>query len=464
MPRPFASLGAFLAVVQLAIPPLAQNALIYPSQSISFDGSTNATIQTCKNWREPGQQTQLQLDGYNALSLGMKGAIQTGLFSGNTSVSPIRPSCSSGNCTIGPYKSLAVCSSLADISASLTNSTFQLPKRPNDPPRTATRYNLPGGHFLQIDDDTSAPAFLNFTSATLPVKGGAYVPLNFSDSIAFKNISAPIADVFFIYQNPPTPTHESEGYSAIEFVLDWCVQTLNTSVTNGIPTTLKLDEFHNFDDDSIVNLTARPNAAESNQEYTIGLSTHFSLQRYLQALLNGNVTGVTGTAFSLTSSDVAQALYMPFTGPGDETVRSATSGFLTTQAGLKIIVENVAMSMTNQIRNQTESSVFRGTVSHQQTVVQVQWGYIAAPIVFLILCLLFFAATVIYQRTASTRTKTWKSSSLAVLHALGPEMQGELGGMKTSSALSEQAEEHCARLVHSGNTGWRLKGRRATVT
>lgn len=396
------------------------------------------------------------------MSLGMKGAIQTGLFSGNISVNPIRPSCSSGNCTIGPYKSLAVCASFADISASLTNSTVQTPK---DHAKTAVRYKLPGRHFLQIDMFT--PVRLNFTSATLPVKDyadGHYVPLDFSDSIAFKDVSAPIADVFFIYQNWTTTTSEWNGYSAIEFVLEWCVQTLNTSVTNGASTTQKLEVFNNFSNKSGYYLTARPNAGDSNDEYTIEPNTHKSLQRYLLNLLHGNVTGNPGGGSSTTSSDAAQALWMPFSQPSSQTATSANDGYETTQAGLNIILENIATSMTNQIRARTQDGLFRGTVSQQRTVVQVQWGYMVPPIVFMILCVFFFAATLIFQRTASTRTKTWKSSTLAVLHALGPEMQGALGGIRTSSALMKQAEDHCAKLVHDGNTGWRLKAKRATVT
>lgn len=467
MSRSFASLGAFLAVVQLAVAPLAQNALLYPSQIMDFADSSNATVLKSKTWEESGQQIRLgQIpDGYDALSTGMKAAIQNGLLSGNTSVDPIRPSCLSVNCTIGPYQSLAVCASFADISSSLTNSTVKLPS--DDDAQIAVRYNLPGGHFLQIDK--FKPVQLNFTSATLQVNdtdaAGQLVPLDFSDSIAFKNVSAPIADVFFIYQNWTTTTSSSNEFSAIEFVLEWCVQTFNTSVKNGNPTTHKLEAFHGFDAQPGSFLTARPNAGDSNDQYTIEPNTHYSLQRYLRNLLDGNVTGGSSGNAASTSSDAAQALWVPFGPPSSQTQISPTDGYGTTQAGLSIILENIATTMTNQIRARAlEGGQVTGTLSQQRTVVQVQWGYIVAPIVFMIFCLLFFAATLIYQCNAPTRTKTWKSSSLAVLHALAPEMQGALGGMRNSSALKEKAKGTYARLDHVGNTGWRLKAGQATVS
>lgn len=149
---------------------------------------------------------------------------------------------------------------------------------------------------------------------------------------------------------------------------------------------------------------------------------------------------------------------MPFSPPSGQTAKSPTDGYGTTQAGLNIILENVATTMTNQIRARAlDGGPVTGTLFRQRTMFQVQLGYMVAPIVFMILSFLFFAATLIYQRSPPTRTKTWKSSSLAVLHALAPEMQGALGGMKNSSALKEQAKGTYAGLDHVGNTGWRLK-------
>ena len=125
--------------------------------------------------------------------------------------------------------------------------------------------------------------------------------------------------------------------------------------------------------------------------------------------------------------------------------------------GLDSILENIATRMTNLIRSQSQDDLVAGTLLHQQTTVQVQWGYLIAPIIFMVLCLLFFGATVVYQRTSSTKTKTWKSSSLVVLHALGPEAQRELGGMSKSSVLREQAERTAVRLDKAEDTGWRLR-------
>jgi hypothetical protein len=54
-------------------------------------------------------------------------------------------------------------------------------------------------------------------------------------------------------------------------------------------------------------------------------------------------------------------------------------------------------------------------------------------------------------------TTIWKSNSLAVLHALAPDVQSGVGGIQRASALGRQAEGVRVRL-EGGGAGWRLRG------
>lgn len=62
-------------------------------------------------------------------------------------------------------------------------------------------------------------------------------------------------------------------FSAIELVLEWCVQTFSMSVVNGNPTTKKLEAFHTYNTIPGEYLTARPSAGD---QYTIVPNTQCS--------------------------------------------------------------------------------------------------------------------------------------------------------------------------------------------
>ena len=458
--RPFASVGALLAIVQLIVSPLAQNAILYRSWGVSIPNSQGATVQAAQNFSEITGQALY------STSPNMQSAIQRGIFSGESVIDPIRPLCSSGNCTWAPYQSLAVCASSANITLKLKNSK--------------NGYTLPGGPYLKPGP---TDVILNFSSVGIQesTEDGSDF-LNFNRSSAYKNVSSPIADVFFVYQPKPQPlSGTGQGGTvveppdpdpnAIEFVLQWCVQTFTTTVLNGIPDTQKTTTFLNFthtaeemdpitgelkNSSFAVYVTAHPNPDDPNDVFTIEPSTHANLQNYFQQLFQGNVS-MPGGADVHSSSSVAQILFQSFDPPdaGNKTAMDPTVQL----GGLNFILDNIAVSMTNYIRANAQNDLVLGTLLLQgQTTVRVQWGYLVAPIVFMILCLLFFATTIVYQRSRSVRVKNWKSSSLAVLHALGPEIHRELGGMSKASVLKEEAERTAVKLVRQeGSEGWRLR-------
>lgn len=153
----------------------------------------------------------------------------------------------------------------------------------------------------------------------------------------------------------------------------------------------------------------------------------------------------------MTSFDATQALWTRSVHPAVKQQKLPTYGYGT------IVFENIATGVTSEIRVRTQDSLVKSTLLFQQAmIVQVQWGCVVVPIVFTILCLVFIAM-LICQCTASRRTKTWKFSTLVVLHALGAEKKSALCGMKTLSALKDQSKCTYARLENSGDRGWGLR-------
>ena len=125
----------------------------------------------------------------------MKAAILRGLYAGTTTIDHIRPTCPGGNCTYPAYRSLAICARSADVSSHLEH------KKPYaDDPRTknpnVVQWSLTDSNFL-ID---ARKNLFNLSSAAKenPTKYHGYgnpMALDFSRSIAFKDSSAPVADV-----------------------------------------------------------------------------------------------------------------------------------------------------------------------------------------------------------------------------------------------------------------------------
>ena len=110
------------------------------------------------------------------------------------------------------------------------------------------------------------------------------------------------------------------------------------------------------------------------------------------------------------------------------------------------------------------SPPYTGIASSQESYVKVRWGYIAGPIAFMALSLVFFLISLLYQGLSKSKTSAWKTSTLAVLHSLGPEAQREFGGMREPAELGEQGEETWVRLDRDFADGARLVPKRRDAT
>jgi hypothetical protein len=195
----------------------------------------------------------------------MKGAIQTGLFSANETVLDISPICPTGNCTFPPYLSLAVCTSFANITPSLysmnTSSSVQ--------------------HYISNTSYLTPNGLFNISSAAL--LDSSPTGLNFSTSIAFQNVSLPLADIAVLYLS----NYDTKGgkmYAAAEFVLEWCVQNFTTTVVDGKATTQRLNSFRNFTNPTNPNLVL---FGSKGEEFSVFLPTHHATSRYLSQNFNG---------------------------------------------------------------------------------------------------------------------------------------------------------------------------------
>ncbi|KAK3660689.1 hypothetical protein LTR56_000447 [Elasticomyces elasticus] len=477
--RTFASIGTVLLILGIAIDPLSQQLISSAERSVPSDGP-NATVGTLSEWNDGSGQDGMIVIGsfskasdpttYSAISTGMKGAILQGLFNANETIPDLSPACS-GNCTFEPYASLAVCTSFADVSSSLITKNF------TNPNGTIYDYNYDYRYYIAehqyLREDSYELPFVNVSSAE-PPDSDEHSSLQFHDSVAFRDVNAPIADVFMIYQNGtkgPMNAARHNTYAAVEFILEWCVQEYTTSVINGTAITQRKDAYRNFSSPGGSYYTyGKPNG-DDGLEYLISPQTRFSLQKYLQTLLSGHIVEPSGGYFYV-SSDAIQALAEPYNvwqgGCTQDPCGLSYGIHGTNQTGLELLMNNVATSMTNYMRKQvsgygSQNNRFvpwaNGTVLEQVTVVVIRWKWITAHAVFTALSMIFLAVTVICQRASPLKGSAWKSSSLAALHALDPVLQQELGGVTRQSQLAVQDEKRKVRLEWKSGDGWRLQDR-----
>ena len=130
---------------------------------------------------------------------------------------------------------------------------------------------------------------MNVSSAALAMPKSNYSFYNhnfksslaFNDSLAFRGVNNSIADIFFIVYNG---SDSQSPYSAYEASLEWCVRDYTTTVTNGIASTQRVNEYRGFVG------PIRPAGAQLSHRgvnYTVELATAYSLQLYFQTLFNG---------------------------------------------------------------------------------------------------------------------------------------------------------------------------------
>ena len=351
-------------IFAIAIDPLSQQLISYSYTSIP-DPGVNATIGISHEWdemytsrtgtfRTPGLGRHVPLDAEiftitnprlgasdAAISSGMKGAILSGLYSETKLIKDATPFCPRSNCTFEPYMSLAVCSSIADISSHVAMRTVNT----SSPGLPQLRYYASTHQYLSGDTFS----FMNVSSAAwnfarTNASKGAIVWMRFPDSVAFKSVSDPIADVIAIYQTNETDENQRPLYGAAEFVLEWCVKNFTTIVRDGVATTQSYNSYRNFN----VHSSEFDNVSTTyqGQKYSITPGTHYSLQRYLAHLFQGYISQATYGWFA--SSDSVESLFQPFdyfTGdlsaprPNNTLQRAG-------QPGLEHIVSNIATSMT----------------------------------------------------------------------------------------------------------------------
>ncbi|KAE8836661.1 hypothetical protein HRS9139_04759 [Pyrenophora teres f. teres] len=496
--RSLAALGALLIVLLLAIDTFFQQVVTYTDGWAPQNASSSIPI--VKHYDPPYQAfskagvDQGQTDPTTSAlvrSYFYGNGSQPVLF-GNGTRPDIPLSCPSSRCEWPEYDTLATCSSCKEVSQSLDityaclNTTIDWSVNWQGP---LTKEPYPNGtvcgYFLNITDISpillsgyvaKAHEYANTTDEALLVRT---IPLADFDtrepyygngSISFKNIRNPIFDFLVasavngaesVYGNEPPVIHEC--------VLSWCVHRMKSSYISGIYNEDILSTYLNiathptpwpwYAEDQMfeyyTNITIEVPTSTSQDPGSLEFSTTYSVWN--------------DTAFMIMAiwDDLAPSFYTV-----KDTISEPTLRFKNYADGPSMQhldfnpwlapnnitrhMERLASSLTNALRSNANSNLMlKGEAYNMNKFIHINWGWLAFPLVLLILSLVFLVATII-RTSRDTETGLFKSSALPTLiYGLPKETQGQF---TSSSTWNSTEETKKVRIRLNPKTGWRVSG------
>ena len=237
-------------------------------------------------------------------------------------------------------------------------------------------------------------------------------------------------------------------HEAWECSLSYCVNTYLASVTNG-------------EIKQRVEKTWRNNSASHSQHSDL-------LYNPPQSIINITTNASTFKVSGLAAKAMNEFMSSTFTGRGGFNSSGSGSAFssdvihaLYNTENFSKSMDNLAASMTNNIRQQNDSgsSPFKGVAHQTETYVDVRWSWFAYPATVLALSLLYLLGTIIESRNRDILI--WKSSNLALLlHGQGLQLSksGHVP-VNTLSEMNEMANDIKIELIQTSDEDWRLAQR-----
>lgn len=241
------------------------------------------------------------------------------------------------------------------------------------------------------------------------------------------------------------PVNSSEGASAWECALSYCVNTYSTAVRDGTfeqhvkASWLNNSASHSQQSDLIY----RPPASSINMtgecpEFRVAHLVASAMNSFMSKTFSGSGGINSPRSGSVFSSDTIQALYST----QNYSARIAT----------------LATSMTNSIRQQNDSDfgIFRGHAYKTETYVHVRWAWFCYPAILVLLTAILLIGIIV--ENARGEIRVWGSSNVALLfHGQGLPLE-DVGNrpINTISQMTEKAKAVNARLIRASDEEWKL--------
>ena len=447
-----ASLGAAITILVFAFDPFMQQILTYP-------------IRQTASRSDAATSKQVHSFSISTVITPWMKAVNTGIWSDEV---VLNPTCSSGNCTWAPFRSVSWCSQCENVTsvASLVGCT-NVPVKRNitEPHSTPCHVSLPHGEMsdtsVVLRPVTGGLNGANTSSVAMELPTDIVWPLTpywFAGNEVYAGVRGPLIAIAHAQLDRPhlAPTIESSPDSdfkidkVTECALSLCVKTYNLSVSSGTPAVdvLSVDYGELFNksiedyprpyNNGVDAVTcwkpsgANPNLIQLHNDFRWADTAEFSfcpvedyifdVQEQLKAYSSSPWTWLTEdrrweapAGYSISGANFIQIL----------------------DSGLEATVQKMADSLTRLALDSSDKTV-NGTVEVSEVYVAVNWAWITFPVIVLALGILFLVSTIV--ATKNQNFGLWKSAILPVLyHGLDDELLDEYQDKQATASVMDQS-------------------------
>ena len=387
----------------------------------------------------------------------LNGAMQASLTA-NASLSDVPAECPRGNCTWPAHQSLAICTSVKDISDNLhVNMTSDDAERKPPVLTLDTPYGLLENavRYVPHVGVYGGPAHFNLVSIRnrwytpgdakgLPINHLADVFLTYLPTCAStNNISGPIPSIPDWNSTYFRPT----AWRALQGTFELCVlnmssetasSTINTTILNRVDVDGRNPWTIDAGSDSII-------WSNGDAQRTFNMSYQSASSLTIQFTRTLNESGVLGLFANTWDYDYTSAIARDVYGPDPFACAPEPLGGL---AAFERRLQSIVTSLTNAYvtlpndlaprlvlidfrmrRNTAGTGLTPGVVYISEQYIKVEFGWFVFPLVLSVLITLLVATTII--RTSFSDVPAWKSSTLPLLECMDPTSNlGSRGDVK----------------------------------
>ena len=246
---------------------------------------------------------------------------------------------------------------------------------------------------------------------------------------------------------------------ARQCTLSACVQTLETTVSNGVlaertvgietNTTVlgNTDLTDGHDHDVYV-------AGKDGTQYQLSIQAMLGMRGWFSTLFRNGSASRSASAFNRTITDNSVVVNLTVGISSGETffdsdiVTAFYWNYYEYASGRDLLVNDTATSMTVAFRSFSGAAPVSGRAIYTESYVQVRWGFAIVPI-FVVFGAAVFLLAMIYQSRKST-TQVWKSSALAMLfHGLDDNAKNHFVHARSLQEQNAQARATKVQLEDS---------------
>ncbi|CAO1602441.1 hypothetical protein XANCAGTX0491_006050 [Xanthoria calcicola] len=376
----------------------------------------------------------------------MSVAIIDGLLRPGISPSDVTGSCVTGNCTWQDYQSMGVCSTITDVSSTIT---AKCRKRTTQFYPAGCNYSVPAIN----RNPTARKTVLQASKLGQTLWVGAsdtqdYTSLGLNTLIQFYMIYVPD---FIIWDSlDPTEDHKDE-LVALQATLSLCLNKYHTDMTFGVTDTNLISKETDLDWQT----SSETFEPVSFDTVTV---THDAETFWMSGLNQGSfykylsLQTFTGSASMRSEEPDGGGNFTE-----NDVVRVIAASLYDDRAGmprLTKLLDNLAVSMSKALRTTTDvPDNIRGTPSSFEVYIQIEWAWLIVPIAAVGLSLIFLLLTMYLSR--KRKIPAWKSSLLAVLLGLTSEARRDWGTIRRPREMEETAKARSIRLEANGGQ-WQM--------